>query len=1009
MFINRLASRILTFLFLLLAASSARATITVLDYWHMGENDLGPVAGNYCSNIVDSVGGNNLTNADALNYFGVYTNGVSPSAAAETGSTVAVVFTNSEFATAALATTASDNFGIECWVNPGTNVSGGHILANNGARNNGWGLYLSGTNFQVIFGGSAFFNPVPATPNAWTHLALVRTNGISTFYTNGVAAGPTFANSPLPPTGTFTVGGDALFPDETFSGAIDEVRVFTVAAGAFSTNDLLFYSPNVLVYNTSDADAGSLRAALASAPSGATIRFSPALAGQSIVLTNGVLSLNNSVTIDASIFSNGIILDGQHISEIFSVQSGAAVTLNSLTIAKGFDEDTETGGVYNRGQLSLSNCIFVGNTSDFSGGAVLNDGSSGTPPDGTLIVNNCLFTNNFQMTGGFYGGGAIFNSSGTAMVTNSTFTGNTAIDIATGGGAIYNVGELTVSGCTFNANNANESHFGGGAICSLQGQLTLNNCTFAGNQASYNENGGGAVANFDSISINNCTFAGNQATDGASGGAVYSTTAITLQNTIIAGNVADIGSDVFSDASVDLQNCLTGPEADAINALSISTLVIGASANISGVNPRLAPLGNYGGPTQTMPPFANSPAIDSSMPTSLTTDQRGHPRVAGVKADIGAVEVDPNSIVTNNTDNGLLGSLRYAVANTYPGDLIDFTTNLSGATITLSGTQILLTNGVTIDGSSLPKGIQINGNHASRIFAMATNATATLTALTITNGVGTDPGYGGGIMNFSTNSTLTVNRCTVVGNSTDFSAGGLYNSGTTIINECTFTGNSTGSGGSGGGGIYNDGIMTLSQSTVSGNTSTSTTGASGLATYFGTLAMTNTIVAGNTSPSGVQFAYGTFTAANNLTSGNPMLAPLGNYGGPTQTMPPLPGSPAIDTGDAINAAAFTTDQRGYPRIADGAPDIGAVEGVYVATGPGIVSSTIGSGFFVVNFTNFTGANFPVATSTSLAVPTSNWTQIGYATESPTGSGQFQFTDLEALTNSIQRYYRVKSF
>ena len=41
------------------------------------------------------------------------------------------------------------------------------------------------------------------------------------------------------------------------------------------------------------------------------------------------------------------------------------------------------------------------------------------------------------------------------------------------------------------------------------------------------------------------------------------------------------------------------------------------------------------------------------------------------------------------------------------------------------------------------------------------------------------------------------------------------------------------------------------------------------------------------------------------------LAPLGDYGGPTQTMALLPGSPAIDAGTSIGALA--TDQRGVTR------------------------------------------------------------------------------------------------
>lgn len=53
------------------------------------------------------------------------------------------------------------------------------------------------------------------------------------------------------------------------------------------------------------------------------------------------------------------------------------------------------------------------------------------------------------------------------------------------------------------------------------------------------------------------------------------------------------------------------------------------------------------------------------------------------------------------------------------------------------------------------------------------------------------------------------------------------------------------------------------------------------------------------------------------------LAPLGNYGGATQTHALLPNSPAINHGDNTNAPA--TDQRGYVRVVGGTIDIGAFE------------------------------------------------------------------------------------
>jgi hypothetical protein len=57
----------------------------------------------------------------------------------------------------------------------------------------------------------------------------------------------------------------------------------------------------------------------------------------------------------------------------------------------------------------------------------------------------------------------------------------------------------------------------------------------------------------------------------------------------------------------------------------------------------------------------------------------------------------------------------------------------------------------------------------------------------------------------------------------------------------------------------------------------------------------------------------------------PLLAALGDHGGPMQTMPPLPGSPAIDAGDDSVTNRNATDQRGKPRRVDARVDLGSVE------------------------------------------------------------------------------------
>jgi hypothetical protein len=61
-----------------------------------------------------------------------------------------------------------------------------------------------------------------------------------------------------------------------------------------------------------------------------------------------------------------------------------------------------------------------------------------------------------------------------------------------------------------------------------------------------------------------------------------------------------------------------------------------------------------------------------------------------------------------------------------------------------------------------------------------------------------------------------------------------------------------------------------------------------------------------------------FNNSGDLNSTNPRLGRLQNNGGPTQTMALLPGSPAIDAGNASGCTdgrgrLLKTDQRGKPR------------------------------------------------------------------------------------------------
>ena len=150
--------------------------------------------------------------------------------------------------------------------------------------------------------------------------------------------------------------------------------------------------------------------------------------------------------------------------------------------------------------------------------------------------------------------------------------------------------------------------------------------------------------------------------------------------------------------------------------------------------------------------------------------------------------------------------------------------------------------------------------------------------------------------------------------------GGLFQTGgSSTLTNCTFSANAAGSSDSSGSGltISRGGSATLDDCTVSGNN-----GGGLVATSGGTLTLNNTIAAGNTGGD----VSGSYSGSNDFVGGNPLLAPLGAYGGPTENMPPLPGSPVIDAGsNALIPNDITTDQRGEPRIVHSFVDIGAVE------------------------------------------------------------------------------------
>ena len=318
----------------------------------------------------------------------------------------------------------------------------------------------------------------------------------------------------------------------------------------------------------------------------------------------------------------------------------------------------------------------------YGGGMQVFDGPS-------VTVSNSTFSAN----GATYGGGIYVTANSSLNTTDCTFDRNGVVgtrdpSAGTGaGGGVYNAGTAALIGCTFSGNGAMGGQGGiagaygtkggpgqGGGLCNVNAATAIN-CTFSGNEATGGFGGspldgyggpggdgqGGAIYNAGTLTTTNCTISGNPALAGprgigqygngplgnAQGGAIFQagTGSNSIRNDLIAGNAANTsGPDLFGEFISEGYNLVGEVDDSSHFSNGQNHDLVGTIA--TPLDPKLGPLQNNGGATDTQAVLSNSPAINAANPEAAPpTDQRGFYRAGA--PDIGAFEVKATYFAAN--------------------------------------------------------------------------------------------------------------------------------------------------------------------------------------------------------------------------------------------------------------------------------------------------------------------------------------------------------------------------
>lgn len=521
-------------------------------------------------------------------------------------------------------------------------------------------------------------------------------------------------------------GGSFNFGSQTFHSNTD--IVFTIANSGASS--LTLTTPITLAGANADQFSVQSQPTSPVTPTGSTtftVRFTPTSAGlktASLAIANNDSDENpyNIELQGTGTCASALTVTNANTSGSGSLNQAIADLCSGGTITFDGDYTIPITGLTPAKSLTMDGS---GHAVTLSGGLLINPGE-------TTVLNG------LALSGHGSGGGSALGiiNHGTLTINRCTVSNYWwSIDPANliNPGAIYNTGALTINQSTLSDNNSSER---GGAVYN-SGTFSLYQSTLIRNQATY---AGGAIYNAPSsvLTIARSTLGQNQATL-QEGGAIYNDGTLSLTNSTIAQNSASNAGGLYLNGNTELLNTLIANNSpyQLFDAYSVSHSA-GNLIDTGAGNSLLAPLGNYGGPTQTYAVLPGSAAInDAAVTYCLGSDQRGVGYVSA--CDIGAFESQGFTLAQNSGDNqsamintSFTNPLVVSVTANAPiepvnGGKVTFTAPSSGAS------AILTTSPTTISGGESSVTASANGTSGGPYPVQASISSSDSTYFSLTN------------------------------------------------------------------------------------------------------------------------------------------------------------------------------------------------------------------------------------------------------------------------------------